>query len=190
MVEKVDKPDPSSIYHVQATTETKRDRQREENKKGDSEDEYSGSHAAPGWQKVYAGASNRRYIKIRRDDIARAWFRQTLMMRGVSLAEIDIELKNGKILNNAHIVLAARENFWTLRKFQPGQDIPLNLIISEPMVEVSVPGPKQHLSVPSMDVNGEKESKPVGKKKDIKSIILYTTLGAIVLFMLLYLLFE
>ena len=180
-VEKVDKPEPPPTYYVDATVETKDDRGRRQGEQ--QSDEYSGSHAAPGWQKIYASQANRRYLKLRREDIVRAWFRGTLMQRGISLAEIDIEIRDGRILRGTHVILATREDFWILKKFQPGQAIPLNMIIKDPFIEVSVPAPKPATQPLSGQAHGT-----ISRKKaiDIKNILIYATIGAVIFALIIF----
>jgi len=142
VVDKIDKTEPKSVYFIDSAPESADDRGKKNQQQKDG-DEYSGSHAAPGWQKVYASAMNRRYLKLRRENIARVWFQRTTMQRGISLAEIHIETKDSRIIKNAHIVLSQREDFWTLKKYQAGQEMPLALIIKQPVIEISVPMPSQ-----------------------------------------------
>lgn len=180
MVEKIDKPEPPPPYYIQSTTETRRDHSGGGGQP--TSDEYSGSHAAPGWQKLYAESSNRRYLKLRRDDISRAWFRNTIMQRGVFLAEVDIQTKNNQLFKNAHIILT-RESFWSLKQFQAGQEIPLNMIVREPVIEISIPMPRPAAQP------GVRETKPgeaTGKKLNVKNIAIYAAIGIVLLLMIIF----
>ncbi|MBI2341841.1 MAG: hypothetical protein HYU98_03815 [Deltaproteobacteria bacterium] len=183
-VEKVDKPEPPPTYYVESAVETKDDRGRRQNQQGQS-DEYSGSHAAPGWQKIYASASNRRYFKLRREDIAKAWFRGTAMQRGISLAELDIQIKDGKILKGAHVILPTREDFWTLKSFQPGQEVPLNIFVKEPFVEISLPGPKT-APAPQTSQSSAKTAVQIDNRK----LYIYAAIGFAVLLAIIYIIFR
>src|SRR3989338_4728342 len=178
MVEKIDKPDPSPAYFIQSTTETKDDRG---GGKQQQSDEYSGSHAAPGWQKLYAASSSDLYVKLVRENVARVWFRNTIMQKGISFAEIDIETKDGRILKNAHVILAAREDFWTLKKFQLGQEIPLNLIVKEPVLEISIPVPRP--AAASAPLKEEAANK--GNKISTKQLIIYVAIGLAALLLII-----
>lgn len=180
MVEKIDKPEPPPTYYVQPTVETKRDRGGQGGPQQQS-DEYSGSHAAPGWQKIYAAASNRRYLKLRREEIVRAWLRGTIMQKGISLAEVDVEIKDGRILKGAHVILSTREDFWTLKKFQPGQEVPLNMLIKEPVLEISLPAQRPNVMQPASGTQKGEE-----KKTDIKALLIYGAIGAVVLFLIIF----
>lgn len=182
MVEKIDKTEPPPPYFIQATTETRRDKERESGQQRES-DEYSGSHAAPDWQKIYAAAANRRYLKIRREDIARAWFKGTAMQRGISLVEVDLEIKDCRILKSAHIILPTREDFWTLKKFQPGQELPLNMIVRDTVLEISVPAPRPAVSNQTPEKVSEKGHK---EKTDIKKIVVYVAIGVLALIMIIF----
>lgn len=179
MVEKVDKPQPASAYHINATAET--DKDRSGGQAYSQSDEYSGSHAAPGWQKIYASASNRRYIKIQREKIAHAWLRNTLMQRGILLAEVDLQLNDGHILKGAHIIIISREDFWTLKRFQMGQEIPLNIILKEAVVEVSVPN-----IMPRPNVEQPQTVLPNVRKIDIGKIIKYAIAAVILLLLTIF----
>ena len=110
------------------------------------------------------------------------------MQRGISLAEVDLQLKDNRILKGAHIILTVREDFWTLKKFQPGQDVPLHMLIKDPIIEISVPAPKPP---PQQRTQQTEIEKP--KKIDmefIKSFIeenkMYIYAGAVVLFLLIF----
>jgi hypothetical protein len=179
-VEKVDKPEPPPAYYVESAAATKDDRGRKQNQ-GDQSDEYSGSHAAPGWQKIYASSSNRRYFKLKREDIVRAWFRGTAMQRGISLAELDMQTKDGKILKGAHVILPTREDFWTLKSFQPGQEVPLNIFVKEPFVEISLPGSKA-APAPQTAQTAPKQA----AQTDNRKLFLYAAAGFAVLLAILF----
>lgn len=187
MVEKIDKPEVPPAYYIQSTTETKDDRGGSGGQQ-QAGDEYSGSHAQPGWQKIYAQSSNRRYMKIRREDIQHAWFRTTVMQRGVSLVEADIEIKDGKILKGAHIILPTRESFWTLKRFQPGQSIPLNMIVNSPILEISLPS--QPFSGGGTTVSsGTKIEASINRREkrwDKNKILIYAGTGIVILFLILF----
>lgn len=186
-VEKVDKPEPSPIYYVESAVETKDDRGRHPDQQ-QSSDEYSGSHAAPGWQKAYAAMANRKYVKLRREDIVRAWFRGTTMQKGVSLAELDIELKGQKFLKNVHVILTTREDFWTLKHYQPGQDVPLNMFVKDAVVEVSVPAPRP---APQANAAGSfAANKAAGIIIDHKKLLIYIAIGAGIAALLLFLMLR
>ncbi len=139
MVEKIDKPEFRPTHYVQESAAAGDDDEQKKRQQDSSGDEYSGSHAMPGWQKIYSASAGRRYIKIKRSDISQAFFRMTAMQRGISLAEIDIVMRDGRTFRGAHIILAAREDFWTLKKFRMGQPVPVNLIAKEPVLELSIP---------------------------------------------------
>lgn len=185
-VEKVDKPEPPPTYYVEATVQTKDDRGKRQDQQ--QSDEYSGSHAAPGWQKIYASSSNRRYLKLRREDITRAWFRGTVMQRGISLAEVDIQLKDNRVLKSAHVILTVREDFWTLKKFQPGQDIPLHMLIKDPTIEISVPAPKPppHQQPRQTEVQKPKKFDLNFLKTFVNENRMYVYVGAVIVFLLLF----
>lgn len=182
MVEKIDRPEPKTVYYVDSSAKAGDDRGKKEQQQPEG-DEYSGSHAAPGWQKVYASSANRRYVKLRRENIARAWFNGTTMQRGIALADIHIETRDGRILKNAHIVLALREDFWTLKKFQIGQEIPVNLIIKEPIVEISVP---QLIEKPAENIAMNVKAENKKKKEELINMIVYAAIGLIVLGLLIF----
>lgn len=184
MVEKIDKPEPPSPYFVEASAEAKRDRHGGSGTPQQG-DEYSGSHAAPGWQQIYSAQSNRKYLKLRREEIARAWFRQAFMQKGISLAEVDIQTKDGRVIRSAHVILSVREDFWTLKRFQPGADVPLNIIAREPVIELSVPGPKPVPQTTSAAVIA-----PAVKKIDVKKIAIYAGIAIAVLLLLIFALFK
>lgn len=187
-VEKVDKPEPRSTYYVESAVETKDDRGRQQDQQQSSSDEYSGSHAAPGWQKAYAAMANRRYVKLRREDIVRAWFRGATMQKGVSLAEIDIELKGQKFLKHAHVILSTREDFWTLKHFQPGQDVPLTMFAKDAVIEVSVPAPRPDAQPSASGSFAAK--KAAGVNVDHKKLLIYIAIGAGVAALLLFLILR
>lgn len=182
MVEKIDKPEPPPPYFIQATTETKRDRGGSGQQT--ASDEYSGSHAAPGWQKLYAESSNRRYLKLRRDDIAHIWFRNTVMQRGVFLAEVDIQTKNNQLFKNAHVI-TTRESFWQIKQFQAGQEIPVNIIAKEPTLEISIPAPRPATAPANQPAVPPRVAV---RWPDIKNIAIYAAIGLAVLLMIIFML--
>ncbi len=186
-VEKIDKTESRSTYYVESAVETKDDRSHQQDQR-QSSDEYSGSHAAPGWQKAYAAMANRKYLKLRREDIVRAWFRGATMQKGVSLAEMDIELKGQKFLKNAHVILSTREDFWTLKHYQPGQDVPLNMFVKDAIVEVSVPAP-----MPAQQANAAGSfaaGKIASVRMDHKKLLIYIAIGTGVAALLLFLILR
>lgn len=186
-VEKIDKTEQRSTYYVESAVETKDDRSHQQDQR-QSSDEYSGSHAAPGWQKAYAAMANRKYVKLRREDIIRAWFRGATMQKGVSLAEIDIELKGQKFLKNVHVILSAREDFWTLKHYQPGQDVPLNMFVKDAVIEVSVPALRP---APQASASGSFAGQnDTGAKADRKKLLIYIAIGAGVAALLLFLMLR
>lgn len=176
MVEKIDRPEAPPPYFIQGTLATKRDRQQQESRP--PPDEFSGSHAAPEWQRIYSTTTNRRYMKVRREDIGRCYFRQTLMQRGVALLEADIELKDGRIIKNAQMILPSREQYWVLKKLQPGQEMPLELYFKEAMIEISIPGLAK----------APQPAKPTAelKKIDRRKLIIYAAIGVIALLLIIF----
>ncbi len=187
MVDKIDKTEPVSPYYIDSTAGTKKDREENDQGQQKNSDEYSGSHAAPGWQRIYSEATNRKYLKIRREDIIRIWFRATMMQRGISLAEVDIETKDRRVIKSAHVILSAREEFWTLKRFHPGQDIPLNIIVKEPILEVSVPAPRTPVNS-VVQAKAGIDSIAVNKKWDRNRVIRYALIGLAALLVIIFLL--
>ncbi|PIR18202.1 MAG: hypothetical protein COV46_00885 [Deltaproteobacteria bacterium CG11_big_fil_rev_8_21_14_0_20_49_13] len=185
MVDRIDKPEPITPYHIDEAASARKDKDRDEGQQQRDSDEYSGSHAAPGWQKIYAASSNRRYLKVRREEITRAWYRGTAMQRGISIVEADLEVGRGKIIRAAHIILPAREDFWTLKRFQPGQEIPLNILLKDPVLEISVPAPRTPVNT---TLTNEEEA--IVGTKDNKKLMIYAALGAAILLIALILLLR
>jgi hypothetical protein len=188
MVDKIDKPEPVSPYYIHSAAEADKDGKGQQQEQRSS-DEYSGLHAAPGWQQAYASASSRRYMKLKQGDIVRAWFRTTTMQRGVALAEVDLALRDGRLLKNAHIILS-RDDYWSLKRFQPGQDIPLNMVIKSPEIEISVPSLRPQPAQPPQPLARQaavvaKEKKPF--PKEYRTYLIYAAIGVVFLVVLIYL---
>jgi len=188
MVEKIDKPEPKSVYFIDASPESADDRGKK-NQQQKEGDEYSGSHAGPGWQKIYSSSMNRRYLKLRRENISRAWFQGTTMQRGISLAEIHVETRDGRIIKNAHIVLSQREDFWTLKKFQPGQEIPLNLIFKQPIVEISVPQATGR-QVNNTSPSEQPAERVKSNRRNVINVMVLAIIGIAILTLLAFIVFK
>jgi hypothetical protein len=132
--------------------------------------------------------ANRKYLKLRREDIVRAWFRGATMQKGISLAEVDIELKGQRFLKHAHVILSTREDFWTIKHFQPGQDVPLNMFIKDAVIEVSVPAPRPDAQPAA---SGSFSAKKAGAAKvDYKQIAIYAAIGIAAAMLLLFLILR
>lgn len=188
MVDRVDKPERATPYRIDSAAEAKKDREQGGGGASPNSDEYSGSHAAPGWQRIYAQTMNRKYLKFRREDIVRIWFRSTVMQRGISLADVDIEIRDGRVIKGAHVILSAREDFWTLKRFHPGQDVPLNMIVKDEILEVSVPAQGKAAQVTMKAEKSTVETAVNGS--DTKKIAIYAAIGIAALILALILIFR
>ena len=138
MVDRLEKPDLGALYSVKAAAKAGDDEDKHQQQQQDQGDEYSGSHAMPGWQRIYAAGANRRYMKVSTADVTHVWLRNLIMQRGIGLLEADIALKNGQVIRAAHFILPDREKFWRLKNYRPGQEVALMTITSEPEIEISV----------------------------------------------------
>lgn len=138
MVEKIDRPEPPPTYQVVATTAAK-DQRGHAQPENQGEDEFSSPGAAAEWQRLRGVAQERKLLRIRREDIRRAIFRQAVLRSRAVSVDTNLELTNGQILQQAQFFIPHLEEFWQWKGYAPGQEIPLHLLLREPYVEVSVP---------------------------------------------------
>jgi len=137
MIDKVDKPD-APRYRVQATVETRGQKGQDDQQGRREEDEYSESAGVKGWQKFHTDAKNRKALKLRKQDITKIVFNQVLLQKGIVIIDTDIHLINGQTLKNAHLFSTKIDTYWKLKKAKIGQEIPLNNLVAEEYIEVSV----------------------------------------------------
>lgn len=138
VVEKLDKPKTSSAYEIQQAPKSGDDRERRQQKDQSEKDEFSASSGIQGWQKFHTTATNRKPLKLRRQDIEHLWFRQVTLQKGIIIIELDVGLRNNQILKAVHTFLTRLDDYWKLKAFIPGQEIPVHEIVREPTIEVSV----------------------------------------------------
>lgn len=137
MVEKIDRPEPPG-YRIQETARSNDDEDQRQ-QKGDQEDDgYSGLIKVPGWQKYHTDAKDRKVIKIRRKDIVAIFFNQVTSQKGLVILDADLKLVNGQIFGNAHLFSRHLDDYWRLKKFNVGDEVPVDQIVKEDYVEVSV----------------------------------------------------
>lgn len=137
MIDKVDKPD-APTYKVQATVETQDRRSQKDQQERREEDEYSASAGDKNWRKFHTDAKDRKSVKLRRKDIAKLFFKQVILQKGLVVIEVDLQLINGQILKNCHLFSTKIETYWKLKKLNVDQMIPADELITEDYVEVSV----------------------------------------------------
>lgn len=134
---KVDKVETPPSYRVTPTVQT-RDQKQQKGEERREEDEYSETGGVKGWQKYHTDAKDRRALKLRLKDIARIFFNQVTLQRGLVIIDINLQLINGQILKNAHLFSTKIDTYWKLKKLKSGEEIPLAQVITEQYLEVSV----------------------------------------------------
>lgn len=149
MVDKIDRPEAPPAYQVVATTATKDNRGQSQPQQ--QEDEFSSPGTEAEWRRFHGRIQDRKLLKIRREDITRAIFRQALLQRRAAIVETDLELSNGQVLQQSQFLLSRLDEFWQWKGYAIGQEIPLTMLLREPYVEVSVP---QHGGVPQSAASG------------------------------------
>lgn len=135
MVDKVDRPKTVQPWVVKETAASS---DREGERRSQPEDEFS-SPGNEDWQRLHSNPDTRRMIRVRREAIRHFWFRRAQLRRQLCLVEGDVELDTGEQHRYAQLVLPHTDDYFQLKGYMAGQEVPLVTMIHEPMVELSIP---------------------------------------------------
>lgn len=133
---KIDNIERPPDYRVESTVET-HDEQRGGGQRQE-EDEYSASSGVKGWQKFHTDAKDRKPVKIRTKDISNLFYNKAFLQKGLVILDVDIQLINGQILEHSHLLSTKIELYWKLKNLNQGQKVPVQEIIKQDYVEVSI----------------------------------------------------
>lgn len=145
MVDKIDRPDPVSKYDILPTKETHDEGQKKQDERREDEDEFSSPGTELSWNKYRVASPTRQVVTLQRSDIRQAIFHQTMLQSRTAILEVDFILADGRTLPRAHFVSSNLDDYWKWKGWMPGQAIPIDLMIQEPVFKVSI----QQLSAPA-----------------------------------------
>lgn len=148
MVDKIDRPDPVSKYDILPTKETHDEGQKKQDERRE-EDEFASPDTEQSWNKYRVAIPTRQMITLQREDIRQAVFRQTMLQNRTAILEMDFILADGRTLPRAHFVSSNLDDYWKWKGWVPGQVVPLDLMIQDPVIHVSI----QQLSSPARAQN-------------------------------------
>lgn len=140
MVDKVERPERISKYDIRPAAETHDEGQRKQDERRD-DDEYSSPGTEISWNKFRTEAPNRQRLSLQRSEIRQAVFRQALLQRRAAALEMDLLLADGRRLQRAQFISSNLDDYWKWKGWVPGQVIPLDLMISGQVIEVSFQEP-------------------------------------------------
>jgi hypothetical protein len=145
VVDKIDRPDPVSKYEILSTKETHDEGQKKQDERREDEDEFSTPGTEQSWNKYRTASPTRQVITLQRNDIRQAIFHQTMLQSRTAILEMDFILTDGRMLPRAHFVSSNLDDYWKWKGWMPGQVIPLDLMIQDPVIQLSI----QQLSSPA-----------------------------------------
>lgn len=191
----VDGIDRPPDYRVQSTVETHDERGQKGGDERREEDEYSASSGVKGWQKYHTDAANRHALKLRKRDITKLFYNQVFLQKGLVIIDADVRLINGQIIRHAHIFSTKIDHYWKLKKVDSGQEVPVDDLITEEYVEISVLHGRSVIQSqggsPSQTAEISKKAEPWQGKGQIlnwTSIAIYVAIIILAIFLLMIIL--
>lgn len=145
MVDKIDRTDPVNKYDVIPTKETHDEGQKKQDDRREEDDEYSSPGTEISWNKYRISSPTRHAITLARSDIRQAIFRQAMLQSRTVVLEMDLILTNGETLPRAQFVSSNMDDYWKWKGWVPGQVMPLDLMVQESILKLSI----QELKPPS-----------------------------------------
>jgi hypothetical protein len=145
VVDKIDRPDPVSKYEILPSKETHDEGQKKQDERREDEDEFSSPGTELSWNKYRVSTPTRQMVSLQRSEIRQAIFHQAMLQSRTAALEMDLILVDGRTLPRVHFVSSNLDDYWKWKGWMPGQVIPLDLMIQDPVIKVSV----QQLSSPA-----------------------------------------
>lgn len=147
MVDKVDRPEAPRTWAIKETAASQDRGQEQERDQGQSrggdsvqvDDEFSSPGSPSEWHKFYSSEGTREFLHINRSQIKHFWFHKAILQRQTALMEGHVELMNGTRYEHAQILLPRFDDYFQIKNYIPGQEVPIFTIIHEQRVDISVP---------------------------------------------------
>lgn len=174
MVDKIDKPEAPSPYRVEATTQSKEDKQKEENRQEDLPT-FKKQESTLYREKFQSEMQPAQTFKVPLEHIKELVFRRALPRHGVPTVEADLIWSDGKKTEGISFLLKRWQDFMLLKNLKPGTAIPNQFWGTPPDLEVTVrpltPSGLWHLKTLE-----ETSSKTTKLEKETKSVQLFKKL--------------
>jgi len=139
MVDKVDRPEARRPYEIREAKQTKEDQHYQHNPREDAERQYKEQLEGKKWDKFDAKAVVIKPIKVPREHISKILFRSAKLFKGVGILQFDVIWKDGRKTKGALIRLKRLEDFFQLKKFSPGTEVPESFWGGTPQIEMGIP---------------------------------------------------
>jgi len=139
MVEKIDRPEAPQTYTISQAKETKEDRHQQHNPKDDAERERKKQIEGKQWQKFGRRTVVIKPLRVDRAKIKRLLFRGAGLHSGIGTLRADVIWADGKKTSGVLMLIRRLEDYLKLKGYAPGQEIPEELWVRGPTVEMGIP---------------------------------------------------
>lgn len=179
MVDKIDRPDSLSPYHIAPSAKTGDDAGKRQQYPEEPEEKTDPAIAMK-WKALQESEKERRQtLRIGRDQIRHVWFRKCHLRHPFLILNADIELSDGTFFQDALLLSGSVDNIIHLRGFKPGQEVPITAITHQPIIEVSLRS--ERTSQDTVAAVPHLKPASVRKKINWKLLFLYSTIVVAIL---------
>lgn len=124
MVDKIDRSEAPPAYFITRPKDAKESQHQQKEQGDEQEQRRKQETSEKAWSKFDRRTTVIRPLRAERDTIARCLFRTVVLHSGVGTLQIDVVWKDGRTTNGALVLLARLEDFFRLKKFAAGQEVP------------------------------------------------------------------
>lgn len=138
MIDRINRPDAPEPWKIKRAKETKENQHH----KGDREQKGKKKEQpeqAEEWKKYDSGETYIKPIRVKRASIERCLFKGADLHSGIALLEVDITWVDGKTINDAILLLYNLEDYFKVKNFKTGENVPDQYWGREKYVEVGIP---------------------------------------------------
>ena len=138
MVDKIDRSEAPPAYFITRPKDAKESQHQQKEEGDEQEQRRKQETSEKAWSKFDRRATTIRPLRAERVKIARCLFRAVFLHGGVGTLQIDVIWKDGHSTNGALVLLARLEDFFRLKKFAAGQEVPEEFWARGALVELGI----------------------------------------------------
>lgn len=173
MIDRINKPDVARKHEITRAKEAKENKPYKGGKQQEEREKEQEQPSGEAWKKFHGEKVFIKPMRLKRSVIAACYFVSVELHSGMAILEVNIKLVDNTKIDGAVLLLGSLDDYFKLRKYNPGDEIPDEFWSRGEYVELGIPQRTQTSGLHQMSSikfgkarEAQKEEKGISKIKN------------------------